>query len=57
MTYCYEGTTIDLLDKLFERAEKENQLDQIWNAKDYRGNTAYHIAAKHGNPKALTWVL
>lgn len=24
MTYCYEGTTIDLLDKLFERAEKEN---------------------------------
>ena len=24
MTYCYEGSTITLLDQLFERAEKEN---------------------------------
>jgi hypothetical protein len=57
MTCCYEGSTPEFLDALYDRAKNEGQLDQIWEARDVDGNRPFQKAAKHGNPKALSWVI
>ena len=42
---------------LWEEAEREGKLDQIYDAADEEGETAIQKCAKFGNPRVLAWVI
>ena len=45
------------LAKLFEEAQEEGKEDEILNFIDDKDRTAFHMAARNGQPVTLEWCI
>ena len=59
MAVCSEGLSYknpQLIDKIYNEAKIDNELGQIFEAKDEDGDLPLHKAANFGNPTCIEWI-